>query len=408
MKQILKKTLTFLLVLALVNSIVDDSYGVFEVYAEIHEEEGEDCQYSSYLKDIEKSVYAFMGTNKNFSESKWENCIISSEKALFDSDNNISAYYIELMKNDKKCGDIILEANYPYSIIEYSYDDESFLEIAEEKVEEDYNIDENKQKIYYLGGMNYVVSGKNDNGKKIYVNITTSNMEKMSKKKLKYIEKENSDINVQEVSFKSRPDNSGDGFITAPGDYESGYDTYKSKNIKNYNITYKIMSQFSSGGVCAPTAATNLLFYWYNRDTKKYKSLLDTSWSNTFKLMSKYMKTSKTNGTKDANVADGYKKYISHHGFNVSAKFHSGTSKGKKIVSVINGGRPCHLILHDHYKYGEHSVLAVGYQQYIYKHWYGDTYQTYIRIVDGWTSKASRFVWGGCKGSWNYVYVELK
>ena len=97
------------------------------------------------------------------------------------------------------------------------------------------------------------------------------------------------------------------------------------------------------------------------------------------------------------------KKYISHHGFSVSAKFHSGTSKGKKIVSVIDGGRPCHLILHGHYMYEDHSVLAVGYQQYIYEHWYGDTYQTYIRIADGWTSKASRFVWGGCKGSWNYV-----
>lgn len=92
----------------------------------------------------------------------------------------------------------------------------------------------------------------------------------------------------------------------------------------------------------------------------------------------------------------------------MSAKFHSGTSKGKKIVSVIDGGRPCHLILHGHYMYEDHSVLAVGYQQYIYEHWYGDTYQTYIRIADGWTSKASRFVWGGCKGSWNYVCVELK
>lgn len=275
-------------------------------------------------------------------------------------------------------------------------------------MEKDYNIDENKQKVYYLGGMSYVVSGKNNNGKKIYVDVSTNNMEKMSKKKLQDIEKENSDVNNEAVSFKSRPNGSGDGFITSPGSYESGYDTYKSKNVKNYNITYKVMSQFSSGGVCAPTAATNLLFYWYSRDTKKYKSLLDTSWSNTFKLMSKYMNTSDKNGTKDANVADGYKKYISHHGFSVSAKFHSGTSKGKKIVSVIDGGRPCHLILHGHYMYEDHSVLAVGYQQYIYEHWYGDTYQTYIRIADGWTSKASRFVWGGCKGSWNYVYVELK
>lgn len=405
MKQIFKKTIIFLLILALLNSNMENPYGIIEVYAETFEDEGKSCKSENRLNQIENIVNSF--TNNNFSKSNGENYAIDSERALFDSDENIIAYYFELSNSNKKCGYVIIEANEPYNIIEYSYEDESFLEKAEEKVEADYNIDEKKQKIYYLGGLNYVVSGKNNNKKRIYVDVSTNSMEKLSKKKLQNIEKENNSEN-DDSSFKSRPDVSGDGFITSPGSYESGYDIYKSKNVKNYDITYKRMCEFSSGGVCAPTAATNLVYYWYNRDKKKYKSLYDTSWKHIFTLMSKYMGTSEKNGTKDKNVPDGYIKYISHHGFGVSAKFHSGTSNGKKIVSVINGGRPCHLILHDHYMYEDHSVLAVGYQQYIYEHWYGDKYQTYIRIADGWTSKASRFVWGGCKGSWNYVYVELK
>ena len=41
-------------------------------------------------------------------------------------------------------------------------------------------------------------------------------MEKMSKKRLQDIEKDNSSINNKGVSFKSRPDGSGDGYITSP------------------------------------------------------------------------------------------------------------------------------------------------------------------------------------------------
>ena len=31
-----------------------------------------------------------------------------------------------------------------------------------------------------------------------------------------------------------------------------------------------------------------------------------------------------------------------------------------------------------------------------------------IRIADGWTNSPTRFVWGKCKGSWNYVTVNIK
>ena len=39
------------------------------------------------------------------------------------------------------------------------------------------------------------------------------------------------------------------------------YTHLSSKNVKGYNITYKIMSELQSGGVCAPTAATNIMLY---------------------------------------------------------------------------------------------------------------------------------------------------
>ena len=46
---------------------------------------------------------------------------------------------------------------------------------------------------------------------------------------------------------------------------------------------YSIMEDFSSGGVCAPTAATNLCKYWYYRDTGKYIDLFKNAvWEDVF------------------------------------------------------------------------------------------------------------------------------
>lgn len=36
---------------------------------------------------------------------------------------------------------------------------------------------------------------------------------------------------------------------------------------------------------------------------------------------------------------------------------------------------------------------------------YNDPSSTYIRIADGWSSTADRYVWGSCYGTWNYVSV---
>lgn len=168
------------------------------------------------------------------------------------------------------------------------------------------------------------------------------------------------------------------------------------------------MTDFSEGGVCSPTAAVNYMYYWYKRDYKKYKKLCPKSWFATFSKLFFYMKTSNKNGTRDVDVAAAYEKYIKERGFKVTTSFHRGTNAGKDIVKEIDRNRPCHLILHGHYKYSDHSVLAVGYQQYIYKKAFFTRYETYIRIVDGWTRRPTRYVWGGCKGNWNFVSINMK
>lgn len=175
----------------------------------------------------------------------------------------------------------------------------------------------------------------------------------------------------------------------------------------NWNLNYKVMNELSDGEVCAPTAATNFMYYWYKRNDK-YKKLLSSSWKNTFNFLFYYMGTTTKGGTKRENIKTGYSKYLSQKGFEYSITYHNGTDSGRDLMKDIDKNRPCHLLLLNHSKYKNHSVLAVGYQQFIYKHWYGNSYETYIRIADGWTSKAGRFVWGGCKGLWHYLSIDIK
>lgn len=90
-----------------------------------------------------------------------------------------------------------------------------------------------------------------------------------------------------------------------------------------------------------------------------------------------------------------------------SVTLHEGTHNGTDIVKEIDKDRPCHLILHNHNNYGNHSVLAVGYQKYTYKGFFRSKDQIYIRIADGWDKRPGRYVWGGCKGCWNYVSINM-
>jgi hypothetical protein len=108
-----------------------------------------------------------------------------------------------------------------------------------------------------------------------------------------------------------------------------------------------------------------------------------------------------TYGTYDSSVAPAYVNFFNQRGYNCNATFHSGTNSGAAIITEINNNRPAHLMLHNHRMYGDHSVLAVGYKQYKY----AIANSNYIRIVDGWINSPTRFVWGGCYGTWNYVSV---
>lgn len=210
--------------------------------------------------------------------------------------------------------------------------------------------------------------------------------------------------NNDNTGDSSAPDNSGDGFIFSPTLYESGYNLSSYYSLVTDKLQFKAMTDFSSGKVCTPTAAVNLCIYWANKNEEKYGRLkFWDSWTESFDYFCSLMDTDLETGTHENKVAGAYQEYFMRMGLSCDANLHYHTNSGQDIVDELDNSRPVHLMLYDHYMYRNHSVLAVGYMKFEY-----DDYDSiYIRIADGWSRTANRYVWGMCYGHWNYVSVEV-
>lgn len=139
----------------------------------------------------------------------WMEANLEFDKALFDSENQISAYLFSIEKNGDKLGYLIANTSLANNIIEYG--EACFLDEAMEKVEQTYEVEKEEQKVYYLGDLNYVIGGEDDNKNDIYIDVSTS----------QYEELEEDELVEFEVQASTPPD-SGNVYITNPEKYEQG------------------------------------------------------------------------------------------------------------------------------------------------------------------------------------------
>lgn len=323
--------------------------------------------------------------------------LIEEESKLYDMDGNVSAYAIEYTnKNQEDCGYVVVGANENYApIIEYSQSG---------------NFIHTNKKIYYLGeeSLDYYIENKNGDLQGI---VSSDNLIEKEKDETKsasenYKSEWNSISNF-EVShenkgknlFSANPPKSGNE-LSNPYLYEKGWISIAPIDVTKYNLKYFTTSSFVGyNSHCAPTAGTNLLYYWYNRNKGKYSSMLyQNSWGRSFIQLYKYMNTSASSGTDEKNIATGMKKYLNKVGLKSSSvKWYPTFDFADVVYELDNGkgGNPFIFCLYDHYLYGDHAVLALGYMEFEYKKVQSATkskYSRYLRIADGWSSSANRFV----------------
>ncbi len=318
--------------------------------------------------------------------------IVYEIEPFYDYNENISAYNIKIKNlNNEPSGYVIVSANkQEYPIIEYAYDGTFYMETLEnqliENKETSYSAERNR--IYYNGNYNYCV--KVDS---IYYHILDDKIQPYEPKSVsaktnnvQYSTKESQNITNEWNAYTTTKVSSPPiGSVITDSDlYESGYSNRSADYCAGMPSEWFLMTDFSTGGVCAPTAGTNLCYYWTLRDNT-YSNLLNGSWAATFSRISTLMGADDGTGASTLDIRRGILSYFKERGYASTETYYSTCSStthfNDYIKSEINVGRPVILsLLGDDY-YGEHAVLGVGYVRYMYS---GTWSSHYIRIADGW------------------------
>lgn len=299
-------------------------------------------------------------------------------KPLYDLCKNIVGYYYQYQYFYIVVGTDKSEV----PIIEYG-ENQFFLN----KIVESHQMPKKNVEYLYLGDLSY---GYTYNGK--YYKIGNENIEEIdvslfaSKDVQATSEIEEQwaliDNTFGDSSYKS-------GEIKNPLDYEKYYYSSAGNQVPSYNFAYEVMGNFSGyTNHCSPTAAVNLLKYWYLRNNTRYSCFLKTSWLNTFKLLYGYMGTnSMGKGTYASDMKTGYQKFFaSCSGIGYTAVDYVDSPTFSALINEINAGYPFHLNVYGHNYYGNHSLLALGYKTYTYRNASVITTVNYLMVADGWNT----------------------
>lgn len=383
-----------------------------KIRAEEYEGKEEVTYYS--LNDAQKVAEKhILNTIEIAEDTEWDNTFqFKTRKAIFNSENEIEAFYFQIVDSDgHNKGYIITGAtNNETPIIEYSDSGEGYINEAVSYLKNQNMNEEANYKVYRNDQNIYACKVYDDYATKL-IDITNSNCQELSEDDFEKCSKNTNDygylwemyLDEGKYTKSSCPPDDG-STIYDPYLYEDGYMYSSSYSLSVNNVNFKAMIDFSNGSVCSPTAAVNLCIYWANYNPNIYGDLiLNGSYRNTFDKMFNLMYTDLEDGTSDINIPGAYMQYFSDLGLTCWASLHYHTNNGQDIVNEIANGRPVHLLMYNHNKYGDHSVLAVGYQKYKYN----DYDSIYIRIVDGWSRTPNRYVWGMCYGTWDYVSVSV-
>ncbi len=325
------------------------------------------------------------------------------QQNLYNIDEDVCAVFIKCKKGYMilgRCQDV-------YPVVEYGITNGvCFLEKAELKVLEEYNKPE-EIKLYYFGGMEYYC-GVKDKGKIDYYSLGNDKNRIIFREEL-----EDAAKNAEQIDYFTKEEwenvstgaASGKSKIENPKLYESSYYSRNQKFVSGYNKpAYFLMTNFTTvfgqnksskiRNHCAPTAATNLLKYWYERNTAKYAPLKNKKWENTFKKLYNYMGTNNSIGTLNKNIASGYISFLREVGVSFKTVSRSTYVSWKQMKQEIDNNYPFHLAIISKESggyYGDHSVLALGYVFYTYNSGSQYTYSRYMAIRDGW-DKEFRYV----------------
>ena len=313
-----------------------------------------------YLR--EKAIVAAMDEIRSFSErdegSQWDDSTtISSIIELYDPNNSINGYIFDLSTEGHRSGFIQVGiADGACYIVNIGFIGDNY---AVEQLDQ-YNRDKKdgdiypvsylyKNKVYYLGGFNYLVEKGND----YYIDLGSGSIEKIDK-----ITLENA---YNDYKRAISQDYKGD--ITT---LSSSKATTTTKIVSSFGTanTHMVYTQYFSGyhDHCSPTAATNMVIY-----CKYGRGYFGSDTSNVTTIFQRFYNKMETNcgtdpGTYHSKLYPAYKWYVQTYGGSALIAHYSTSVLISTIKTKINGNIPLQLEVDDLINANEcHSVNVWGY-----------------------------------------------
>lgn len=270
-----------------------------------------------------------------------------SEEPLFNSNDDIIAYYYEGIENG-------------YAIIGI---DGEVIEYALEHRIDIYN-NQDEKKSYYGGPLNYYVESSQSSS--LVVAYMKENL--ISKKDICSIM---IDSNMNKIHDIIKSISEGKALISQSEKHDeqslSKYATMYSSTESYLPYDTRYFS-YNNNGNCGSTAAAIMMFYYYDHIDSSY--ITNAYYRNEYNMVNhfKNIMNDNGNGTSYSQLKNGINTYLEEVNKSKSCSYVTIANIFNRpdtiIQSNIRAGEPCIIRLSDDPSYGNHWVVCIGYQIY--------------------------------------------
>ena len=360
----------------------------------------------SYISEADATELAnqCISTQLNSKETTWNTSTAIHETVRFyDPLGTVNAYLFRIKTEQEKDGYIFVDAYSEFPHVQaFGYDcnfmiDEAYQKNYNEKVKTEHEI-------VYNNDLSFLK--KEDNGKyKLvladdYIETKESDIKAQYKKEKQRIKAEKKGLSIEPA--KSNIARLSDADNVQP----LAQVVYTDKHMAgvtwngSFNFVPFVQSDFTNVSHCAPTAATNLVYYWSCIRPGGHKPLWNgrenalRPENTVFSMLYCGMRTDYTNGTYNNAIIPGLRAFARARYDDVAGSDFQTNVSWSFITSHIIASIPMIVTLGGDPIYKNHAFLCVGYQEC--------SDGNFLRIADGWSRTISNFYY--FKGSISGAY----
>lgn len=308
-----------------------------------------------------------------------ESVEISSTTPFFDLDGNVTAYCVSFEIQEKPSGYVLISLINPDNpIVEFSFEGPGLVATITQQEQTSSLKKGSQNQIIYLGtGTFYLQKGDN-----VLYDVISNKGYSTSQISATY----DAVLNQNGIVQYGTNVDIGDGIL----DWEdASIDSSSIEKISGFGsgTDYWLMDDFSSGNVCSPTCATNVMWYWgvqrgrsWAVETEDYygEELSGFDLADAiFTSMSSYMSTIPPLGTLELFLHDAYVNFLGLRGTNYEL-YTLNENDYSSFTDAIDDGYPIHTMLRNEFIFDTgHDVMTIGYGE--------STKGTdYLFVMDGW------------------------